>query len=74
MSKKANINGPKTILGAPILFFMYFVISFTNEKCTLAKSSKRNSTVLSDSKISFFSVTSKYVNQQESLKLITSYT
>jgi len=53
------MNGPKTILGAPILFFMYLVISLTNEECTLAKSSKRNNTVLSASKNSFFSAPSK---------------
>jgi len=55
VSKNANMNGPKTMLGAPILFLMYLVISLTNEECTLAKSSKRNNTVLSASKNSFFS-------------------
>jgi len=55
VSKNANMNGPKTMLGAPILFFIYLVISLTNEACTLAKSSRRNSTVLSASKNSFFS-------------------
>jgi len=59
VNKNANMNGPKTMLGAPILFFMYLVISLTNEECTLAKSSKRNNTVLSASKNSFFSDPSK---------------
>jgi len=53
------MNGPKTMLGAPILFFMNLVISLTNEECTLAKSSKRNNTVLSASKNSFFSKVSE---------------
>lgn len=53
------MNGPKTMLGALVLFFIYFVISLTNVECTLAKSSRRNSTVLSASSNSFFSATSK---------------
>jgi len=58
VSKNANKNEPKTRFGAPILFLMYFVISLTNEGCILAKSSKRNNTVLSASSNSFFSETS----------------
>lgn len=53
VSKKANINDPKIRFGAQMLFFMYLVISFTNEGCTLAKSSNRNSTVFSASNKSF---------------------
>jgi len=59
VNKNANINGPKTILGAPLQLFMYFVISLTNEECTFAKSSKRNNTVLSASISSFLSESSK---------------
>jgi len=55
VSKNANKNGPKTIFGAPIPILINFAISLINEECTLAKSSKRNNTVLSDSNNSFFS-------------------
>lgn len=68
VSKNDNINGPNTIFGAPILFLMCLVISLTNEECTLAKSSKRNNTVLSASSKSFFSVTSKMIGQYKILK------
>lgn len=73
VSKNANINGPKTILGAQILFFMYLVTSLTNEECTLAKSSKRNNTVLSASNSSFFSFTSKNTKIHRSLTTKNQY-
>lgn len=73
VSKNANMKGPNTILGAFILHLIYLVISLINDECTLAKSSKRNNTVLSASNNSFFSLTSRMSTKYTDFKLNTYY-